>query len=181
MCSVLEPNTIAQRLPLLSSCCHVYCIHRFIHLYTTVTTARAVSNRESRYPQRKGFSPRAAACHSRRTIVPTDFYIPFFLAFFSASPFSSTFSSLSEIGLLLVLTLDFSSMSGLRLGGDVRSQLEKRWKEDPGDAKGRNVKSDLKKKGEKNVRSQKKVKIRCPISPEMEKVVATLIKQTKEK
>jgi len=72
-------------------------------------------------------------------------------------------------------------MSGLRLGGDVWSQLEKRWKGDPGDAKGRNVKSDLKKKGGKNVRSQKKVKIRCPISPEMEKVMATLIKQTKEK
>ena len=128
-------------------CCHIYCVHPCTHLYRTVTAARAVPNRESLYPQRR-FSPRAAACHRGRTRVPTDLYIPFFLALISASPFSSTFSSFSEIGLLLVLTMDFNSMSGLRFGGNVRSQ--KRWERDLGDAEGRNMKSDLKKKGKKN-------------------------------
>jgi len=54
----------------------------------------------------------------------------------------------------------------------VKSDLQK---------KGKIWMSDLKKIQNKDVRSQKKVKIRCPISPEMEKGMANLTKQAKDK
>jgi len=40
--------------------------------------------------------------------------------------------------------------------------------------------SNQKCESENDVRSQKKVKIRCPISPEMERGMTNLIKQTKK-
>jgi len=46
---------------------------------------------------------------------------------------------------------------------------------------GKKLMSDLKKIQNKDVRSQNKVKIRCPISSEMEKGMTNLIKQTKQK
>jgi len=58
--------------------------------------------------KRRGFCPGAAARHRGRTRVPSDSYMLFFLVLILASPFSP-FSSVFEIGRLLVLRPDFRS------------------------------------------------------------------------